>query len=213
VNVGRAFNYVFDDNEWVGKLAIVALLTLAIPIGLVSLAVLFGYLVELVRYVRSGYDVPLPKWDDYGKLFSAGLNVLAAFIVYNLPNLLLACGIWLFSGSSVGIVTLCCLVPLLLIVNAMTWPVLAVGTIRYAESQQSGEFYRLGEIYAMIQAHLSVVFAWFIVSVLSNLALAAIALIPCLGWAVFLGMSIPIQAHLLGQLGRQLGAKEVVRRR
>ncbi len=60
MNVIRIFTYAFDDPDWLNKLAITAIITALsvvftpLLIGLVGWAVLFGYMVALVRNDRLG---------------------------------------------------------------------------------------------------------------------------------------------------------------
>jgi hypothetical protein len=82
VDIGRAFTFPFDDEDWVGKLVMVIVWTLvaAIPlIGLVGAAALAGYVVELLRNMRRGDENPLPRWDNLGEKITDGANVLVAF--------------------------------------------------------------------------------------------------------------------------------------
>lgn len=211
VNFTRAFRYVFEDRDWVNKAVIAALLafaTIFFPVGLIALAALLGYIVELARNVRSGSPTPLPQWVNYGDKINVGLNVLVAYIVYNIVNFLLTgCILTLtgaFQNSFLGIAILCCTVPLILIYNLVTWPMLALGTIRYSETGKSAEFYRFGDLFATLRANFSLTFQWVILSIFVNVVFGLLAIIPCLGWVAVLALSFPVQGHLLGQFAHQL---------
>ena len=81
MDIGKAFTYITEDEKWVSKLGIGALLGM-VPI--VNLSV-FGYHAQIARNVWHGEERPLPTWDDFGKFFVDGLRFMAAMIVYMLP--------------------------------------------------------------------------------------------------------------------------------
>ncbi len=217
----RAFTYVFDDRQWTEKLvitAIVAFVAIIPLVGLIAVAALLGYVVEIMQNMRAGRADPLPRWDNFAEKIALGGNVLVAIIVYNLPNLLLACcafSIPLMSGAgrneffagtfTVGLV--CCLIPLLLIYNLLTVPMLALGTIRYGEARQIGVFFQFGDLFSTINEQLGVVGQWMLFSFLVSIIFGLINSIPCLGWAVSLALSFPVYGHLLGQLALALKDK------
>lgn len=214
----RAFNYAFDDRQWTEKLIITAIMSLvaAIPVfGLVALAGLMGWVVELVANMRGGSNNPMPRWDNLGEKIALGANVLTAWVVYNLPNLLLlCCGLSIpllgdagrseFFAGSFAVALVCCLVPLLLVYNLAIWPMLAIGTIRYSEARQIGVFFQFGDLWKTINEQTGVVVQWLAFSLLANFLIGLLAAIPCIGWAASLVLSVPVQAHLLGQFAQQL---------
>lgn len=87
MDVGRAINYVFQDAEWVKKVAIGGLLSLIPIFG--SLTIL-GYVMRNIRQVASGTDVPLPEWNDIGGDFVRGLKGFVALVVWWLPVIVLS---------------------------------------------------------------------------------------------------------------------------
>ena len=105
MDIIRAFTYVFEDRDWVNKILITTVITalslLLTPlfIGLLGWAALFGYVIELVRNVRLGSPTPLPRWDDFNRYLASGFNVLAAVIIYNLPNVVLGCVSTILGGN------------------------------------------------------------------------------------------------------------------
>lgn len=214
MSVTRAINAVFEDRDWAGKLAIVAILTLFVPF-LLPLILLLGYGAALARNVRAGMQFPLPRWDNYNAYASDGLNLLVACVVYTIPNLILSGCIFTLSGvfgrglmgSALNLVLLCCLTPILIGYNLITWPMLAVGAARYLESGQPGEFYRFGELLAALRDQTALIFQWMVLTLLVNLTLVVLAVIPCVGWVAVLALAFPVHGHLLGQFAREIGAK------
>lgn len=83
VDLGKAFQHMFDDPEWITKTIIGALL-LVVPI--LNFTV-YGYELRVVKNVRKGEPRPMPTWDDFSSFFSEGLLLGLARIVYGLPLL------------------------------------------------------------------------------------------------------------------------------
>jgi hypothetical protein len=88
VDFGRAFQFFFEDPEWQKKTlmgSLFALLTMFI-IGAPFLA---GYGMAVVRRTARGEAYPLPEWDDYGKFFMDGLQMIGLYLVHLFGALLL----------------------------------------------------------------------------------------------------------------------------
>lgn len=215
MNISRAFSYAFDDKEWTSKLAILAMIAFAsiistvLLIGLVGWALILGYYVELVRNQRDNHPM-LPRWDRISEKITEGASVLTAAFVYSLPNFLIACcivttsGFWgdNFTGSFIGFGTICCLAPLLLIYNLITWPMLALGTARYAEERNIGVYFQFGDLFGTLRQNFNITIQWALYTFVANIVFAAIGAIPCIGWAVAPALAIPVQAYLTAALGR-----------
>ncbi len=215
---GRAFTFIFEDRDWLPKLLIIFLLSAltVIPIiGFVPLAALLGYMTELTYYVRTGHPRPLPGWQHIGKTLERGGYVLLAFIVYNLPNILVACCFFAFWGTAgfgsltqllsglTAVLVLCCAAPFLLIYNLIAYPFLGCGMIRYGETEQVEEFFRLAALGRMLTRDLPQTFEWASMMLIANLLLLVV---PFVGWFAALFIWIPVQGHLVGQYAARLDA-------
>ncbi len=86
MDFGKAFTFVFDDPEWLKKVAINALIGL-IPI--VGALYLLGWGLEVARRVATGSSTPLPDV-DFGIHLGHGLKAFVVSLVYTAP-------IWLVS--------------------------------------------------------------------------------------------------------------------
>ena len=214
MNVIRAFTYAFDDPEWLNKIAITTIVTaLSIAftpllIGLVGWAVLFGYMIELVRNVRLGSRHPMPRWDDFNGFLSSGVNVIAAAILYNLPNLLLSCvssilvqnmGSGLI-GSTLVLALSCCLFPLLLIYNLITLPMLAIGMGRYVETPRINVFFEFSSLFETLRQHLDRVVQWWLAVIAADIIFIMLAVVVLVGWVVLAALLVPVYGMLIGQL-------------
>jgi hypothetical protein len=148
MEIGKAFSYVFEDPEWIKKVAVgggillVGLLfswLIGIPLLLAG-ALVLGYSLTVTKNVAEGSATPLPQWTDMGVLFKKGLFGIVGYIIYFAPVIVLSCCIGIVSagGSSlagsgggnnassiasvVGIVAAClnCVVSLLSLVLGLT---------------------------------------------------------------------------------------------
>lgn len=81
MDIGKAFTYITEDEKWVSKLGIGAVLSV---IPFINFAV-FGYHAQIARNVWHGEKRPLPTWDEFGKFFIDGLRFIAVSIIYMLP--------------------------------------------------------------------------------------------------------------------------------
>jgi hypothetical protein len=81
MNFGKAFTFVFDDPEWLRKVAINALIGL-IPI--VGQLYLVGWGLEVARRVALRTLTPLPDV-DFGTYLGHGLKALVVGLVYTIP--------------------------------------------------------------------------------------------------------------------------------
>lgn len=223
MDVTRAFSYIFEDEDWVGKLVMVIIWTLvaAIPlIGLIGAAALAGYAVELLRNMRKGEAAPLPRWDNVGDKIMDGANVLIAAFVYNLGNILLICGMMILTPafglvseegaaamSTIALAITCCLSVLILAYNLVVWPLVAVGTIYYSQSGQINAYFQLGRIWGTVNRYMGPTIQWLLFSILAGFVIGLFNIVPCLGWLAGLALGLPVQAHLLGQFAGMIDDK------
>jgi hypothetical protein len=223
VDITRAFSYIFEDEEWVAKLAIsavisfLAIITTPLLVGLALWAALLGYLADLVRNLRDGHPTPLPRWDNYGDKIGAGANILAAGILYGLPNALASACIattassWGdgFFGSGIAFAFICCVTPLLILYNLITWPMWWLALARFAEDRRIGVFFQFGDLLGTLRRSLGTTLQWMLAYLLVSFGLGLLGAIPCAGWAGAPALAIPVLGHLLAQFSNAVdGAVE-----
>jgi hypothetical protein len=216
MDIGRAFSYVFEDEEW---LTVILLGGLILIVPIFGQIVLIGFLLETARNVAAGSARPLPKWNHLGDTFSLGLPGLLIQIVYALPIILLAClaaCVGAF-GSSVaaqsdrpmgGVVLLafCCIIPLLILVSLVVQPLTLAATVRYLQTGSLGAGLRVGEAVRMVREDLG---GWLVLWLLQLLC----GLVGSLGGVFFVFGALftavygqAVFGHLLGQtLARSMG--------
>lgn len=228
MDVKSALTFAFQDRDWAAKLVGMLVATGAaflftpLLVGFGIWALLLGYQAELIYNVQNLVPAPLPAWDNLGNKLSRGATVLLALVVYNLPNLLLACcssltasSFNLFMGDTVGtLLSICCLFPLLLIYNALIWPMLTLGTARYNVLHDIAAYFNFSELFSLIRTHGRETLG-YLGSVLLVYLLFAILGITLIGNVVTLAIAVPVMGHLGGQyalkvLGKPKRANMVV---
>jgi len=229
MEIGKAFTFVTDDDEWIKKLAIggalmlVSILFGALLLPLLVIFFLVGYQVAIIRNVIDGKDRPLPEWQEWGQLFIDGVIVSVAALVYAIPIILLTiCSLALILPASVeggdpgggaiaGTVVLTCLAVLFGIALAFITPALY---IQYARTGEFGPLFRFGEIVAVARDNFVDILLVILATWVANLVVSIVGTIAAI---TICGPLIVIPAgtawvmyatgHLYGQIGRKMADK------
>ncbi len=88
-NLGRAFNFMFEDPEWLQKILIGGCFVLLSCI-LIGVPFVLGYMLLLIKNTTEGRPLPLPAWDNLGDKFTSGLMCLVMLLLWAVP-------VWLVS--------------------------------------------------------------------------------------------------------------------
>ena len=207
MDIGKSFSYVFDDKDWLKKVAIGGLLNIVPIVNLIP----GGYALRTLKNVSEGKEKPLPEWDDWGGDFMKGLMVFLAWLIYAIPMLILqgfSAAISAIAGASgssdaqgvAGVCTigLSCLYALWGLAVGIILP---AAVVKYAKNGEFASFFRFGEIFRFISANLgdyiialllSVVA--FLVSSIAGGILCGVGLLFTMFWATL------VSVHLLGQI-------------
>src|SRR5574341_1241494 len=83
MNYSEAISFIFQDKDWVKKIAIGGFcLFVALFTGILFFIGFFarGYYVSVMRNVMHGQEIFLPEWKDWNKFFVDGL--MGAIILF-----------------------------------------------------------------------------------------------------------------------------------
>lgn len=219
MEIGKAFTFVTEDDDWIKKLAIGAVFVL-VPF---LILLVIGYQIAVIRNVIDDKERPLPEWEDFGQLFIDGIIMVVTGLVYALPLILLViCSIAISlgtvdaagnmsGGGTAGVIVLGCLMLIFGIALAFIAPALF---IQYARTGEFGPLFRFGEIIAIARENVVdilivivvVIVAQAVLSIVSTISVITICgpLIVSLAgtaWIMF------AQGHLYGQIARRMGGK------
>jgi len=88
--IKESLAFVFDDPRWFQKLLIAAVLIFLWFIPFIPYIILLGYLARLIRgMIQENKDPFLPEWTDFNQLFRDGFQLLAAYLIYFFPIMLI----------------------------------------------------------------------------------------------------------------------------
>ncbi len=208
MDFGRALSFPFDDKEWPVKVILGTLLSL-VPFFAQ------GYQVRVARSVVRGEKRPLPSTDRLGEVFVDGVIMAAAAFVYFLPLVLIACVIALpailTDGSSLGGLLAacagCCVVLLALLYAIPALMLTFMGMIRYAETGNFSEYFRVGALIRDTRQNAGVLVVLVMYVFLFGLLAALVA-----PFVAVLIVGVPLvnfyyhvaTGHLIGQAGRMI---------
>jgi len=231
VDIGKAFTFIFEDPDWLKKVAIGIGLTLVgfilmwVLIGFVPLLMVSGYTVLLIRNIMNGVEHPLPEWDDWGELFMLGLKLAVVQLIWALPLIVLSVGSSIpaafaensnVQGGLIALSVLCgCLSFIVGILYALLEPVI---TFVFARSGEFSAGFEFGKIFQLLRDNILNVIIAIIISAVAGVAYGLLGLIVgTLALVIGLIVTLPaaillsalVQAHLWGQVGREAEAKSV----
>ena len=240
MDIGKSFSYPFEDNKWLSKLIIGALVSI-VPILNFAWA---GYLIDLLKNVINKAAEPLPEWTDFGGKFMKGLLIWVAGLIYALPVICLSTIFFTTAGISMGSIAegntadtvmnsfgaifsgvgifLTCLIVLYGLLLSFFYPAML---IHFSRSETFGSLFQIGSIIKVATSKLSpYLTAWLIgivaavvVGLVVGLVSAVVGIIPCIGWLVAWVLSglttvyiSVIWAHLFGQVASQEPSMAIV---
>ena len=229
MDIGKAFSFPFEDDEWLTKLVLGAVVS-AVPILNFAWT---GYTVDILKNVIDRHAQPLPDWSDFGDKFVKGFFISVAGLIYSLPAIILAClplGLLVIPVSSeinaesvsqpevfasiftgVGIVLICLLV-LYLLVFSFFYPAVF---IHFARKGTFGSCFEISEIIKIVSQNTSKYLTAWLVSIVGAIVVGiivsvlSVVLSPiiCIGWLLTWVVSalagvylFVIYAHLFGQV-------------
>ncbi len=202
MDIGKAFSYPFEDEEWFSK-SLIGALVAAIPIVNFAWG---GYVIDLLKNIINGSTRPLPQWSDFGDKWMKGGMMFVAGLIYGIPVLVMACipltligGVSAFQSDNLSdaVGTLfagvgglfACLIFLYSLGLSFYYPAIY---IHFAQQGEFRAFFEFSQINNIIRADLSkYLTAWLVslvaaivVGVVAGAVSAVLGFIPCIGWLI-----------------------------
>jgi hypothetical protein len=87
MDVGLAFSFPFQDEDWVTKLILAGAILLVPVLGVI---VVLGWTLATTRNVIKGEAQPLAGWSDFADLLTLGFKAFIISIVYALPIIIIS---------------------------------------------------------------------------------------------------------------------------
>jgi hypothetical protein len=80
MDVRQALTFIFKDEEWIKKVLLGIVISLVPIFGQFAL---MGYMLVIIRNVKSGDPRPLPDWSEAVQYFVEGLKMWVVNMVYS----------------------------------------------------------------------------------------------------------------------------------
>jgi hypothetical protein len=226
MDFGRAFTFFKDDDRWTTKIGIGAgIMFFSFFLGIPAI-LLLGYQIAVTRRVREGKELPLPEWDDWGKLFMDGLYLVIAIFVYTLPLWILFCigfGITflpILGGNNQDLVgalgtatiltwgIMACLGFLVLIGLAVMIPGIY---IQYIRTNEFASLFKVGEVFGIVKDNIADILMSIVSSIGANLLISVVSSVISITICgpFILALVAPVWLNIsLGHLYGQIAAKD-----
>ena len=175
MDIGKAFTYVFEDEDWVKKVLIGGVVNIIPIVGLFFTA---GYMLETIKNVMEGHPLPLPEWDDWGGKFMKGLMAAIIGLVYSLPVIVLTLcftGVIVVTGQNEDTANAVVSIAMSCIQCVNLLYVLAVMVVspailsKYAEDWELGAAFRFGEIFSLIKDNIGTYLLVLVITLLAGI--------------------------------------------
>jgi large-conductance mechanosensitive channel len=203
---GKSFTYVFEDDDWVMKLLLAAVIVFIPIIGPLAVA---GWGVEITKRAIQKDPEQLPGWGDFINYLIKGLVVILIGFVYMLPVIIVqVCSnsVFFFGQESgeeglmiIGNFLMACFGCLTFIYSILAVFFIAAAIGRYADTGEFGSAFQFGKVFATVKAapapYLMVLVGGFLAGMI-----AFVGLIACIvGVFLTIAYANAINAHLFGQ--------------
>lgn len=204
----KSFSYQFEDQDWVKKILIAAVVPLIPIIGSLITA---GWGVEITRRVIHRDPEPLADWDNFGSYLAKGFKLFIIGLVYTLPIIIVAiCPTILLtvpysnSGGNdtaiyIAYAATACFGLFIILYSILLALMLPAAIGRFADQDKLSAAFKFREVFSLVKAAPVAFLTVFLGSVISSF-IASLGSIACLvGVLATTAYATTINAHLQGQ--------------
>ena len=210
MDFGLAFSFPFQDEKWIEKILIAAVLSLIPIIGWLAL---LGWAVEIGRRVINGDKEVLADWSDFGGMLTLGFKAWLINLIFSIPLIV----VWLpfgfatalFGSTSedaaaviISVISLCFICFVFAYSIALLFFIPASYGRLGASDGELGDALNLREIWNMISsapgAYLIVLLGYLVASFIASLGI----IVCFIGMFVTGAYAAAVSGHLFGQAYR-----------
>ncbi len=215
MDLGKAFSFVFDDDNWVATVLLGGLIALIPIIGQLWV---MGMIIQTAKNVMQGIDRPMPDLSDFGGKLGMGFWSFIIALVYASPIIILsflfACVVALGGGmagtnenAAAGFIVFAtfCFILLAIVLALILQPLIIAATARYVQTDNIGDALRFGEVWRIVRNDLGTWLTLWLVQILCSLV-ASLGGIIVIGWPFTYIYSQLVFGHALGQIIRKTNA-------
>lgn len=208
MDIGKAFSFVTEDEQWITKVILGGLISL---IPFVGVFIIYGYIFRIAKNVARGNPQPLPAWDEFGDMLARGFFAWVIQIVYLLPVMLIYFLVAVLTAGAAALTTEAdgsggagaliglCLFPLVFIAAILCGMAALAAVMRFVASDSFGEAFKFGEVIASLRANIGAFLMIFVVGLLASFV-GSLGFIACgIGLLFTLPYSQYAIGHAIGQ--------------
>ena len=208
MDFGKAFSYQFEDQDWIKKILIAAVIPLIPIIGSLVAA---GWGIEITKRVIRHEPLPLADWNDFGGYLGKGFKMVVIGIVYALPLIIVGiCPTVLLTvpysdgGSNdtlmyIAYAATACFGLIFFLYGILLAFLIPAAIGRFAETDQMGAAFKFREVFALVKAAPMAYLMVILGTILSSFV-ASLGSIACgVGALATAAYATSINAHLQGQ--------------
>ncbi|MGB2963809.1 MAG: DUF4013 domain-containing protein [Anaerolineales bacterium] len=204
MDFGKAFTFVFEDEDWIKKIGVGGLISL-IPV--IGVFLVLGWGVEVTKRVIKGEAEILPDWSDFGGYLTRGFLVFLVAFVYMLPVILIqGCSslTYLYPDADETMLTVftiisACFGCLTFLYSIAAYLILPAAIAKYAATDELGAAFKIGELFQVVKENLGVYGMVLLGGIVAGLV-SSLGVIACVIGVLFtMVYSMAINGHLWGQ--------------
>ena len=210
MDFGLAFSFPFQDEKWIEKIVIAAVLSIIPIIGWFAL---LGWAIEIGRRVINGEQEVLADWSDFGGILTLGFKAWLVSLIFAIPLIL----VWIPFGlvtaifgstdgdaaaAIISLISLCFMCMAFAYSIALLFFIPASYGRLAASDGELGDALNLREIWNMIRgapsAYLIVLLGYLVASFIASLGI----IVCFVGMFLTGAYAAAVSGHLFGQAYR-----------
>lgn len=206
MDFGLAFSFPFQDEKWIEKIVIAALISIIPIIGWFAV---LGWSIEIGRRLINGEQEVLADWSDFGGLLTLGFKGFLASLVFSIPLILVWFPVGIISaiaGSADGdagaaiisFISFCVICLTFLYSIALLFAIPA-SYGRLAANDGLGDALNLRELWKLVSnapgAYLIVLLGYIVAGFIASLG----SILCLVGVFLTTAYALAVEGHLLGQ--------------